>query len=246
MKYNYRLVLQYDGTRFNGWQKQGNTDSTIQGLLEWKLSEHLQEKIDIKGSGRTDSGVHASGQVANFYTTKKIESSHLKQWLNDSLPADIRVNEVGEVPLAFHSRKSATGKTYEYCIWNSQEKNVFGSRYAYSFATPLNIDKMKEAAKLLCGTHDFIGFSSLKESKKSTVRTIESITIKQENKKIYIQYKGNGFLYHMVRILTGTLIEVGIENMKPEEVVKILQEKNRTLAGQTVPSQGLKLLSVEY
>ena len=144
MKYNYRLVLQYDGTRFNGWQKQGNTDSTIQGLLEWKLSEHLQEKIDIKGSGRTDSGVHASGQVANFYTTKKIESSHLKQWLNDSLPADIRVNEVGEVPLAFHSRKSAISKTYEYCIWNSQAKNVFGSRYAYSFATPLNIDKMKE------------------------------------------------------------------------------------------------------
>lgn len=246
MKYNYRLVLQYDGTRFNGWQKQGNTDSTIQGLLERKLSEHLKEKIDIKGSGRTDRGVHAAGQVANFYTTKRIESGQLKQWLNESLPEDIRVNEVEEVPLAFHSRKSATSKTYEYCIWNSQEKNVFSNRYAYSVEPPLNIDKMKKAAKLLCGTHDFLGFCSLKESKKSTVRTLESIIIRQENKKIYIQYKGNGFLYHMVRILTGTLIEVGIGNMKPEEVETILQEKNRNLAGQTVPSQGLKLLSVEY
>lgn len=246
MKYNYRLVLQYDGTRFNGWQKQGNTDSTIQGLLEQKLSEHLQEMIDLKGSGRTDRGVHASGQVANFYTTKTIEPGQLRQWLNDSLPADIRVNEVEKVPLAFHSRKSATSKTYEYCIWNSQEKNVFGSKYAYSFEAPLSISKMEEAAKLLCGTHDFLGFSSLKESKKSTVRTLEKIIIRQENKQIYIQYKGNGFLYHMVRILTGTLIEVGVGNMKPEEVVTILQEKNRNLAGQTVPSQGLKLLSVEY
>lgn len=246
MKYNYRLVLQYDGTNYNGWQRQGNTESTIQALLEEILGTYFQEKIELKGSGRTDKGVHAKAQTANFYTSKKADLEELKNWLNETLPSDIRVTGSDEVPTAFHSRKSAVSKTYEYTIWNSEKKNVFYRRYAYSVTQPLDLEKMEQAARLLCGTHDFIGFSSLKDSGKSTIRTIEKIQLEKQGERILIRFTGNGFLFHMVRILTGTLLEVGRGKKEPEEVKKIFYEKKRTLAGETVPANGLKLISVSY
>lgn len=246
MKYNYCLILQYDGTRYNGWQRQGNTGSTIQGLLEDKLSSILGEVIDLKGSGRTDRGVHAAGQVANFYAKKEVLPDNLRTRLNQELPEDIRVNRITMKPADFHSRKSAKKKTYEYCIWNSAERNVFYRNYAYQVEEPLDIDKMRLAAQKLIGTYDFIGFSSCKESKKSTVRTIFDIEITKVKERIYIRYTGDGFLYHMVRILTGTLIEVGKGNKKPEAVVKVMEDKKRSDAGPTVPAEGLKLLEVFY
>ncbi len=246
MKYNYRMELQYDGTRYNGWQRQGNTECTIQGLIEEILSEYLEEKIEVKASGRTDRGVHAISQVANFYSSRLIKVEPAKTWLNERLPEDIRIFYMEKVALSFHSRKSAVRKTYEYCIWNSTRKNVFYNRYAFTVESPLDIAKMKEGAEYLCGTHDFLGFSSLKESKKNTIRTIEKIQIDNNGEMIVIRFTGNGFLYHMVRILTGTLLEVGLEIRTPDSVLDIFQHKKRELAGYTVPAQGLKLVSVEY
>lgn len=246
MKYNYCLTLQYDGTRYNGWQRQGNTGSTIQGLLEEKLSGIFGESIDLKGSGRTDRGVHAQGQVANFYAQREAVPEILRKQLNLELPEDVRVNSIVFKPADFHSRKSAKKKTYEYCIWNSVERNVFYRNYAYDVEETLDLDRMKQAAQKLIGTYDFIGFSSLKESKKSTVRTIFDIEITREKERVYIRYTGDGFLYRMVRILTGTLIEIGKGSMEPDTVRKVIEEKERSAAGPTAPAQGLKLLKVYY
>lgn len=246
MKYNYCFHLQYDGSRYNGWQKQGNTERTIQGMLEQLLSQYTKAAVELKGSGRTDAGVHAKCQVANFYSDKQIAIKECKEWLNEQLPDDIRIDKAEEVSLAFHSRKSAIQKTYEYRIWNSQGKNVFGYRYAYSVEKLLNIKKMEEAAAILCGTHDFLGFSSLKESKKSTVRTIESISIFRIDNQVVIQYTGDGFLYHMVRILTGTLLEVGEGIREPDSIKQIFEKRERAMAGPMVPAHGLMLVKVEY
>ena len=227
MRHNYRMGLQYDGTRFNGWQRQGNTTVTIQGIVEEQLSDYVKENVDVKASGRTDKGVHALCQIVNFHSAKELEPNAVKEWLNHKLPADIRVLYAEEVPLAFHSRKSAVRKTYEYCIWNSQRKNIFYNRYAYTVEEPLNLKEMERAAALLCGTHDFRGFSSLKDSKKSTIRTIENITFDKKNEMLVIQFTGNGFLYHMVRILTGTLLEVGMGTRKADSIRDIFNNRVR-------------------
>lgn len=246
LKNNYRLDIQYDGTKYNGWQKQGNTKNTIQGILEEKLAVYLEESVEVKGSGRTDRGVHAAGQVANFYTEKTVDPMQLQDWLNHELTADIHVNHIEKASRKFHSRKSAVKKTYEYCIWNSKEKNVFYPNYAYAVEEKLDLEKIKRASRSLLGTHDFIGFSSLKDNKKSTVRTIMDISVEQDGKRIFLRFTGSGFLYNMVRILSGTLIEIGKGNLEPEIIEKILEQKNRALAGPTAPAQGLKLLKVYY
>lgn len=246
LKNNYRLDLQYDGTKYNGWQKQGNTSNTIQGVLEDKLFGYLQERIELKGSGRTDRGVHAEGQAANFYTEKTIDTEKLRNWLNQQLASDIRIKSIEKVSRQFHSRKSAVKKTYEYCIWNSREKNVFYPDYAYEVEEKLDIEKMKQASRILLGTHDFRGFSSLKEKKKNTVRTIMNISIKRRDERIFIKYTGDGFLYNMVRILTGTLIEIGRGNLELKRIEQIFARKDRALAGPTAPAKGLKLIEVFY
>lgn len=246
MKHNYKMVLQYDGSRFDGWQKQGNTAHTIQGILESTISAYVHEQVDVKGSGRTDQGVHALGQVANFYTLAVINTDEMKLWLNKKLPDTIRITELSEVSLSFHSRKSAVRKTYEYHIWNSTEKNVFAHPYMVTVEDKLDLEKMKTVAKMLCGTHDFIGFSSIKDNKKSTVRTIYSVEIKSNGNEVTISYTGDGFLYHMVRIISGTLIEIGQGKRSLESVVNVLEEKKRSLAGPLAPAQGLFLKLVEY
>lgn len=243
---NYCFILQYDGTAYNGWQKQGNTEKTIQGLLEETVSSLLSEKVDIKGSGRTDRGVHARKQVANCYASKRVEDDWLKDELNKCLPADVRVIRVLKKPLSFHSRKSAQSKTYEYCIYNSTRKNVFSWRYCCQVEQSLDLKSMRVAAKKLEGTHDFLGFSSLRDTKKSTVRTIEKVEIIKEGEMIRILFTGDGFLYHMVRILTGTLLMVGQGKMEVSQIERILESRDRELAGPTAPAQGLKLVDVVY
>lgn len=246
MKRNIKLTIAYDGTRYNGWQKQGNTDNTIQGKIERILSGILEEEIELHASGRTDAGVHAKAQVANFHTNSDISLEDISTVLTMYLPSDIAVYRIEEVPARFHSRLNATKKCYHYRIWNSHIPNVFEHRYLYLVNQELNVMRMREAAKMLEGTHDFKSFCSNKRMKKSTVRTIYSIEIEQDREEIVLKFTGNGFLYNMVRILTGTLVEVGLGKRKPEEMPQIIAALNREEAGFTAPPQGLILKSVSY
>lgn len=253
---NFRMILQYEGTRYQGWQKQENTDNTIQGKLELLLTKMVGDKVEVHGSGRTDAGVHALGQVANFHADTDKSPEEILEYMNFYLPEDIGVIELKEVPERFHSRLNAKGKTYCYRIINSSLPHVFDRRYAEAETEELDIEAMQKAAGYLTGTHDFKAFTSNKRSKKSTVRTIESITIERVESgslfmtgkadEIRFTYSGNGFLYHMVRILTGTLLEVGTHKRKPEEMAEILSLGNRENAGALMPAKGLTLMEVRY
>ena len=242
---NYKMTIAYDGSRFNGWQSQKGNDNTIQALIEKTLSDMLGEKVEINGSGRTDAGVHAKGQVANFRTAKKIDKDAFLKEINDKLPSSVAVKSIEEAEERFHARLNAKGKTYEYTIWKAPYNNAFSKRFAFE-CYGLDVEKMRQAASLLIGTHDFLGFSSLKKSKKSTVRTINAIDIKEDSETIKISYTGNGFLYNMVRIMTGTLIEVGEGKREAESIKDVLDEKDRSLAGFTAQPQGLCLMDVFY
>lgn len=246
MKRNIRLTVAYDGSRYDGWQKQGNTKKTIQGKLEAVLERMTGEETEVHGSGRTDAGVHAKAQEANFYTNITTAVEDIQIYLNTYLPEDIAVLKVTEEKERFHARLSATGKEYAYRIWNSPVPNVFERKYMYSLPEVLDIEAMREAAQALVGTHDFKSFCGNKRMKKSTVRKITDIKIERLGEEIRITYKGNGFLYHMVRILTGTLIEVGLGNREPMDIKDILEQKNREVAGYLVPPEGLCLERVLY
>ena len=207
---NYRLILQYDGSRYDGWQRQGNTEKTVQGKIEEVLSRLLEEPVEIDGAGRTDAGVHALGQTANFHTERKLDPEELKAALNQFLPEDIGVLRAEEVPERFHSRLNARGKTYRYRVATGEEKNVFERKQIYPLDQPLDVDAMRRGAALMIGEKDFRGFSSMKKTKKSTVRRLESIEIREVSGELRLEFTGNGFLYNMVRILTGTLLEIGM------------------------------------
>lgn len=243
---NIKLVLQYDGTRYSGWQSQENEENTIQGRITSVLERLTGESVHLMGSGRTDAGVHALGQVANFKTESQAECAQMKTDLNHYLPEDIGVLSVEETDLRFHSRLNAVRKTYLYRIWTSPVHNVFERKYLYVLEKELDERAMEQAAVRLCGTHDFRAFSSYRRTKKSTVRTLEKISIERKGGELRLSFTGNGFLYHMVRILTGTLIEVGLHKKRPEDMDEILASLDRERAGFTAPSQGLCLLSVEY
>lgn len=243
---NYKLLLQYDGTKLNGWQKQGNTDNTIQGKLEAILQRMYGESVEIHGSGRTDAGVHALGQVANFHAPAKFSPGEIKSTLNEYLSKDIRVLSVEIADERFHARLTAKEKTYEYRIDNGETANVFSRKYTMREEEPLDLEAMKKAAEYLKGTHDFKTFCANKKMKKSTVRTITSIVIEKKEGIVSIRYTGDGFLYNMVRILTGTLIEVGRGKRSPEEMKRILKALDRGAAGFTAPAQGLFLVNVIY
>lgn len=243
---NYKAVIQYEGTRYRGWQVQGNTENTIQGRLEALLSRMEGAPVEVHGSGRTDAGVHAAGQVISFRISRNRSGEEIRNYMNRYLPEDIAVLSVEEVSPRFHARLNAVRKTYVYHIWNAPVQNVFERRFQTRIAEPLDAEAMREAAALLCGTHDYRAFCSLKRFKKSTVRTIEDIRIKQDGEKISISYTGDGFLYHMVRILTGTLVEVGMGLRNPGEMPQIIAHRNRAEAGRLMPPEGLILLKVEY
>lgn len=243
---NIRLLLQYEGTRYQGWQRQQSTDNTIQGKLEALLSKMCGEEIELHGSGRTDAGVHALGQTANFHTTCDMSTDRMLAYINTYLPEDIAVTAVTEAAPRFHSRLNASGKHYVYRVINSDIPDVFLRRYAISVPEPLDRDAMRKAAAYLCGEHDFKSFTSAKKGKKSTVRRIDSVEITKEGAVLVFSFKGNGFLHHMIRILMGTLLEVGKGERDPESIPELIAAKNRELAGPLVPAKGLTLTEIYF
>ena len=239
------MTIQYDGARYSGWQRQGNTDNTIQGRLEHHLSQLLEEPVEVSGSGRTDAGVHALGQVANFKTDQTLDCGDFLLRLNEALPGDIAVTALSMASPRFHARLSAKEKTYRYTIWNSPIPNVLERRYLCQISQPLDIQAMQAAAQRMLGTHDFRGFSTGR-TKKSTVRTVKSIEFSTKGPRLELTFTGNGFLHNMVRILTGTLIEVGLGQRPAESVSQVLETLQRQDAGYTAPPQGLCLMHVIY
>ncbi len=243
---NIKGILAYDGTRYNGWQRQKTNGNTIQEKIEQMFSKFLGEEIEIHGAGRTDAGVHARGQVFHFRTNSELTVEQILKSANEYLPKDIAILELKVASERFHSRLNARGKWYRYCINDSGIRDVFHQKYEWELEERLDVEPMKAAAEYLCGTHDFLSFCALKKVKKSTVRTIYKIEIFRKNGKIYLDFYGDGFLYNMVRILTGTLVEVGLGRKEPEQIPVILEGKNRELAGAKAPAQGLTLMKVEY
>lgn len=243
---NYKLTIQYDGSRYDGWQKQGNTDNTIQGKLEAVLSRMTGVPIEVHGAGRTDAGVHAEGQVASVKLPGNRPAAAVLDELNRWLPEDIAVIAAEEADDRFHARLSATGKIYCYHLRLGSVPDVFHRKYQYRVEELLDLAAMERAAALLTGTHDFRAFCANKRYKKSTVRTVRSIRFDREGANLTITFEGDGFLYHMVRILTGTLLEVGQGLRTPEDMPSILESLDRTQAGKTAPAQGLTLVEVQY
>ena len=243
---NYKITIQYDGTRYKGWQVQKSTDMTIQGKIQSVLSEMTGQEIEVIGSGRTDAGVHAYGQVANFHVPEHFKAQEILEYLNQYLPMDIAVLDIVEVDERFHARFHATSKTYIYRIHTSTIPNVFERKYMYTYTELLNVEQMRKAANFMIGTHDFAAFCGNKKMKKSTVRTVSSIDIVEKESEIEICYTGDGFLQQMIRIMTGTLIEVGNGTKNPEDILSILSCKVRENAGYTVPAEGLSLKRVLY
>lgn len=243
---NIRLLLQYEGTRYQGWQRQKSTDNTIQGKLETLLSRMCEEKIELHGSGRTDAGVHALGQVANFHTECSMSLEDMLCYINNYLPEDIAVVEITEAAPRFHSRLNAVGKHYEYRIINSGIPDVFRRRYALEVNESLDIAAMERAAEFLLGEHDFKSFTSSKKGKKSTVRRIDEIKINTEGDVLCFSFKGSGFLHHMIRIMMGTLLEVGMGKRSPDSIDEVIEARNRESAGMLVPAKGLILVEVYF
>lgn len=246
MSRNIRILLQYEGTRYQGWQRQESSGNTIQGRLEALLGKMCGERVVLQGSGRTDAGVHALGQVANFHTSSSMPAEEMMEYMNRYLPEDIAVTDILEVPERFHSRLNARGKCYRYQVINSRVPDVFRRRYALELPDALDVEAMRCAAGLLCGEHDFSSFTSAKRGKKSAVRRIDEIRIVQEGSLLTFTFYGNGFLYHMVRILMGTLLEAGKGNIAPSRITDILAAGSREKAGPLVPAKGLTLMEVFY
>ena len=243
---NIKLTIEYDGGRYLGWQRLGDSSKTIQGKIENILTQMTGEKIEIIGSGRTDAGTHARGQIANFKTNSTMNFADMIDFLNRYLPQDIVVKNLEEVPERFHARYNATGKQYSYYVWNQVIPSAFERNYSFRYSEKLDLDLMKVACQKLMGTHDFIGFSSLKKTKKSTVRTIKELSIQQTGGMLHFTFVGDGFLYKMVRIIMGTLLEIGAGTMPIETIDEIFENKIRSTAGVTVPAQGLFLDEVYY
>ena len=242
---NLRLDICYDGTRYRGWQRLPGKDDTIQGKLETALSRILGEPIEISGSGRTDAGVHARGQVANFHCESTMPSGEILEALRRYLPEDIGIYSCRDVSQRFHARLNAKEKTYCYRIWNSEAPCVFDRRYVTRMPETLDLAAMEAAARLLCGEHDFSAFCGNAKMKKSTVRYIRSVDIRQQREEIRIYFTGNGFLHNMVRILVGTLVEVGRGERSAESIPELFGSK-RAEAGFLAPAQGLCLMEVFY
>lgn len=239
------LTVAYDGTNYHGWQIQKNGE-TIEGILNGCLSELLQEKIEVIGASRTDSGVHALGNVAVFDTKSKIPAEKFPYALNARLPEDIKIQSAKEVAPDFHPRHCESRKTYEYRIYNAPFPMPVKRLYAHFSYTPYDIEAMKEAAAYFVGTHDFKSFCSADAQVESTVRQVDEVHVEKQGDEIVIRVTGHGFLYNMVRIMAGTLMEVGRGHKTPQDIPKILEAKDRTAAGPTAPACGLTLIKYEF
>lgn len=246
MKKNIAVTVRYDGTRYRGWQRQSSTGDTIQGKLEAILRKMTGEEIEVDGSGRTDAGVHAAAQQANFRIDTDLTPEEVMDYMNAYLPRDIGIISAREASPRFHSRLNAIKKTYCYRIHTGKIPCIFGARYCWIKGGSLDTSAMRLAASHLLGKHDFKSFTDLKKTKKSTVRTIESIDIEERGDDISITFTGDSFLYHMVRILTGTLCEVGEGKLSPDDIPGIIEAEDRQKAGPLAPAEGLMLMKVYY
>lgn len=243
---NLRLEICYDGTRYKGWQRLPGEENTIQGKLEAALSRTLEEPVEISGSGRTDAGAHAMGQVANFHCENPMPCGDILSALRRYLPEDIGIWSCEEVSPRFHARLNARAKTYVYRVWNSENPCVFERRYVYQVPESLDMGAMQAACQAFLGSHDFTAFCANKHMKKSCVREIYSFTVERIGQELRFTVRGNGFLYNMVRIMVGTVLEVGIRRRGAEEIPSLLTGCSREHAGYTVPAKGLCLMEVEY
>lgn len=243
----YKLTLAYDGSRYYGWQRLPKDQASIQGKIEDVLTQLDGSKVEVHGSGRTDAGVHARGQVASFSLKKEPDCETVLSYLRQYLPEDIGALSVEYADDRFHARLNAKRKTYCYFLWTDPMPCVFERKYTYVLRDQLDIGEMKKAAKLLCGTHDYSAFCSNPNKKKSNVRTVERIDIERTRRGYCLTFTGDGFLYHMIRIMTGTLLEIGRGVRKAESVEDLFSpDAKREQAGFTVPAKGLCLMEVEY
>jgi len=242
---NYKLTVAYDGTRFFGWEHQPDRD-TIQGKLETVLSELNGSPVDVIGAGRTDAGVHARAMVANVHLETDMADEEIRDYCNRYLPDAIALREVKECAPQFHARYKAKGKTYRYTCFDGPVKPVFDRRYVTMLPCSPDIPAMEQAAQFLIGEHDFMSFCGNPKMKKSTVRRVDTITIERRKDRILFTFHGEGFLQNMVRIMVGTLLEVGRGAMPPQQVREILEARDRKLAGPTAPPEGLCLMKVDY
>lgn len=243
---NIKLTIEYDGRDFNGWQKQPNK-LNIQGTIEKVIEEITGEEVELNASGRTDAGVHSFGQVANFKTNSNLPAEKFLLAINAKIKKSIVITKAEEVDERFHSRYNCKRKRYRYIINNSKVSSAIYRYMEHFIPQKLDIPKMQEAAKYFEGEHDFKGFKASGTSGKNSVRIIyKAEVIKKKHNRIYIELTGNGFLYNMVRIISGTLVEVGLGKIKPEEIPDIIESKDRKRSGKTLPANGLYLMNVEY
>jgi len=242
---NIKITLEYDGTDYYGWQRQKNALS-IQGLVEKVLKKVLREKINLIGAGRTDSGVHAKGQVANFRTRSELSLERIQKALNANLPKDICIKRIKEAKKTFNARFDTVGKLYRYEIYSGGEKMPLSRRYSLQIPYKLDVKAMRKAITKLLGKHDFSSFRSSNSNTKTSVRTIKKVSVRKNARRIIIDIEADGFLYNMVRVIVGTLVEIGRGKLSPLSMRKILSARNRSLAGPTVPARGLMLIKVRY
>jgi tRNA pseudouridine38-40 synthase len=239
------MTVQYDGTAYHGWQEQPGR-ATVQGTLLESLATVLRERPNLEGAGRTDSGVHALGQVAAFRTEHAIALPRLLAAVNSRLPPDIAVPEMSEAPLGFSPSRDALSKHYRYRVYCGRIRPVFEGRYVWHWYRPIEVEPMRAAAGLLVGRHDFHSFQGRGSAREDTVRQVFRIGIAEAGRELHFDVEGDGFLYKMVRNLVGTLVEVGCGHRPPEWVLEVLEARDRRAAGRTAPAQGLCLMSVMY
>ena len=246
MEKNYKLKISYDGSRYFGWEHQPDRE-TIQGKIETVLARMVdKDMVDVIGAGRTDAGVHARAMIANVHLDTQMSPEEIRDYANRYLPDDIAILEVREAADRFHARYKAVGKTYQYTCFDGPVKPVFDRKYYTPLDQELDVEAMQEAAHFLEGKHDYKSFCGNSRMKKSTVRIVDTITVRRRKGYVYLTFHGTGFLQNMVRIMSGTLIEVGLGRKRPEEVGEILEACDRKVAGPTAPAKGLCLLMVDY
>jgi len=246
MEKNYKLKISYDGSRYFGWEHQPDRE-TIQGKIEIVLARMVdKDMVDVIGAGRTDAGVHARAMIANVHLDTQMSPEEIRDYANRYLPDDIAILEVREAADRFHARYKAVGKTYQYTCFDGPVKPVFDRKYYTPLDQELDVEAMQEAAHFLEGKHDYKSFCGNSRMKKSTVRIVDTITVRRRKGYVYLTFHGTGFLQNMVRIMSGTLIEVGLGRKRPEEVGEILEACDRKVAGPTAPAKGLCLLKVDY
>ncbi|MCE5276669.1 MAG: tRNA pseudouridine(38-40) synthase TruA [Planctomycetaceae bacterium] len=244
---NIKLVIAYNGAAYHGWQRQAQGMDTVQQRIEEAAGRILGHHVNVMGAGRTDAGVHAMGQVANFYTTNAaVPVVGLRRAMNSRLPRDIAVRSAAEVPEGFHASRSAVGKTYRYRIHVAPVRPVELCGLVYHYWRPLDVQAMREGGVRLTGKHDFLGFASSAEERQTTVRTVRRCEVAEDGEQVVVTVEGDGFLYNMVRNIVGTLIEIGRGHWSPERIDTILASCDRRDAGPTAPPDGLYLMCVHY